>query len=550
VSERPSERCETVSWPARFVILGAPLLLFVASNAIIFQLGPGQHYLDVFRSDLFYYLANARELFENGNGVFYSDPFSASFSGPRVFSHLGLLIFGWTWRLTGISLPHIWQAGQILFGVLMLLSLHHLLNCLVERRHLTYTFAVIALGGGTGWIASLWAMAGSPEPLTYLTAFAKNLGTAFLPNVFRNTHFATQAFYHALAFATFAAVVTGRRGWALLGVFMVWWCHPFTGLEVAAIVGAHATVESAISRDRRALGYAAGVGIIGGAFVAYYLVLLPQWSEEAADILQRWRRMPFFVPIKNVPVVWGVFLLWPLFLLSRSLRPLRLTNMQDRFLLVWFLVAAALIFHDRLLPDSFGSYQPAHFTHGYLFVPMAILTMRGLTRMAQSWSSAQRRVAAVVFLAIATADSWSFAALETLPYRRFASVMPASEKQVADFLADAEPPGLVLRHELGRFGQIRLNPAYLSAVTPHRFYLFNELQTPYYERKLKAVDWLWRSPDPARGAAELGIRWIVEPRSREELDAAITTGDARIAFSNTRYRVVEILVSPERPPLQ
>ena len=100
-----SKNAVALHWTAIAIILGVPLLLFAATNVFALSLESDQHYLGVFRWDMFYYLANARELFENGNGLFYSDPFSSSFSGPRVFSHLELLIFGWAWHLTGVPLP-------------------------------------------------------------------------------------------------------------------------------------------------------------------------------------------------------------------------------------------------------------------------------------------------------------------------------------------------------------------------------------------------------------------------------------------------------------
>jgi len=53
---------------------------------------PGEVFPGVFRVDLCYYLANARALFENGNGLFHGDPFSRSFTSPRIYSHLELVI--------------------------------------------------------------------------------------------------------------------------------------------------------------------------------------------------------------------------------------------------------------------------------------------------------------------------------------------------------------------------------------------------------------------------------------------------------------------------
>ena len=74
------------------------------------------------------------------------------------------------------------------------------------------------------------------------------LTKAMCPNVFQNVLFTTEAFYHTIAFFTLAFAARGRLAWALVGEFLAFWSHPFTGLQLAGIVTGFATLEAAISR--------------------------------------------------------------------------------------------------------------------------------------------------------------------------------------------------------------------------------------------------------------------------------------------------------------
>ena len=88
-----------------FVAFGVPTLLLAAVDWAFLTLEPGEVFTGYYRQDFVYYSGNARAVVENGNGLFYGDPASSSLTTPRVHSHLQLLLLGWIFGLTGISLP-------------------------------------------------------------------------------------------------------------------------------------------------------------------------------------------------------------------------------------------------------------------------------------------------------------------------------------------------------------------------------------------------------------------------------------------------------------
>lgn len=544
--------CRRLSIPRHVLLfsLAMPLLLLGAINLVYLDLRPGERFTGYYRQDFIYYSANAREVFENGNGVTYGYPFSASFTSPRIYSHLQLVLLAWASKLTGVPLPILWQIAGVVFGVCMFVALYKLLGCFFEDEHLDYAFYAIALAGGFLGCQALGvylfgtAPGGGGRELGYFEMYRRVMedtyGVGWFTNMFQSALITTEVYYHALAFATFALAVSGRLRWAVLGVFLTWWSHPFTGTEVGAIIGAWATLEALLRRERRMLLFASSVLAISTAFLTYYMILIPHWSREAADILARWRTAPYFLRWWDIPAMWGIFPIGLAFLFWKRARPLDVwSSDHDRLLAVWIVVVAVLLLHDKLLPDSVQAAQPLHFSHGYFFLPIAILTMRGLIKLTQEWPRPRLRAAAASFILFVAVDNVLFLASVATSSER--PVLAPDEAAVADFLAQAEPPGVVL--VMGKsHGVLR---EYLSVVSPHRVYLISGYYTAYFGRKVAAVRDMVGSPSPATKGARLGIRWIVHPRARGmPMKSDLRDGKIRVAFERGRLRVLEILEPP------
>jgi len=540
----------SIPWPVLGFSFAIPLLLLGAIDLVYLDLRPGELFTGYYRQDFIYYSANAREVFENGNGFSYGHPFSASFTSPRIYSHLQLLLLGWAWKLTGIPLPVLWQIAGVVFGVCMFVALYKLLSCFFDDKHLDYVFYTISLAGGFLGYQALGvylfgtAPGGGGRELGYFEVYRRVMedtyGVGWFTNMFQSALITTEVYYHALAFATMALAVSGRLRWAVLGVFLTWWSHPFTGTEVGAIVGVWAALEVLLHRERRMIAFAAAVLAISVAFLIYYMVLIPHWSIEAADILARWRTAPYFLRWPDIPAMWGIFPIGLAFLFWKRIRPLEVrASSHDRFLAVWITVVAGLLLHDKVLPESIQALQPLHFSHGYFFLPIAILTMRGLISLTRDWRRPRLRAAAVAFVIFVAVDNVLFLASVASYDER--PVLAPDEAAVANYLAQAEPAGVVL--VMGKaHGDLR---EYLSVVSPHRVYLISGYYTAYFGRKVAAVRDMVQSASPASKSALLGIRWVVHPTVRGmAMKSDLADGKVRIAFERGGLRVLEILEPP------
>jgi hypothetical protein len=313
-------------------------------------------------------------------------------------------------------------------------------------------------------------------------------------------------------------------------VLLTWWAHPFTGLELSAIVGAHASVEGILGRHRGMRGLAVGVAVTSLVFLAYYLVLLPARSPEAEDIATLWRRMPGSLELAQAPVMWGTFLVAPLLMLHPRARPRGwLRRRRWRLVVAWLVVVTALLLHDRIVTPGF---VPLHFAHGYLFVPLAILTVSALVRLGRRLAPRTRCLAAAAFLAVASVDNALFVAQVARSYRPV--VAPDLAAMVGELAR--QPPALVLLTPLDH-----ATANYLLVATPHRAYLAGEFLTPFFREKAAAVDRMLGSASPAAEARRLGIRWVVAGRGASARFAGdVDAGRARRVLREGRFTLLEI----------
>ena len=78
--------------------------------------------------DQFYYAANARELFENGNDLAYPNPFDCLDDSPVIYSHLFSLMVGYLWKITKIPIMFTYLPIRIVFGMLLTIAVWHLVS--------------------------------------------------------------------------------------------------------------------------------------------------------------------------------------------------------------------------------------------------------------------------------------------------------------------------------------------------------------------------------------------------------------------------------------
>lgn len=327
------------------------------------------------------YYANAREVFEGGNGLLYANPYAFDAQAPRIYSHLQLLAMGWLWRL-GVG----FEAQEALWRLLAAPVMFAALGLLVRRwvgevRLAAATFALAAFGAGTAGLlaAAAWAGGFSDGGLAATHAAIEGTTSYWALNIARNLLYSTEVFYHALFFATALAFLRGAPVVGLALFAITWWAHPFTGVKLGAILAGWLAIECLLdwrqARSLRASGARlAGVLAIQFAFLGYYFVFLNSFALHRG-LMDVWKGEAVLAnataPLWHLLVSCGPLLLglgW--FATGEGRRALR-EDPAHRLLAVWGAAILLLMHHDKWLVFA-TPVQPLHFARGYEYVALAV----------------------------------------------------------------------------------------------------------------------------------------------------------------------------------
>lgn len=224
-------------------------------------------------------------------------------------------------------------------------------------------------GGGMLVLVGLlygWLTAGAP--LAELIAFYPQQAFWFL-NLGGNLFFTTQAFYHLVFFGTILLVLRRRWAAALGGTVLLSASHPFTGLQLIAVLGCWSGVEFTIAdKDRPPVYSPLFLAALATAHLGYYLWLLPHVSMEHRPVQRQWS-LPWTLPASSLFAAYGPASLLAAAALARRLARGCGLETAHRLLLVWFAVSLMLGKHELLIKPI----QPLHFTRGYVWTPLFLL---------------------------------------------------------------------------------------------------------------------------------------------------------------------------------
>ncbi|MCX7625172.1 MAG: hypothetical protein N2Z21_03040 [Candidatus Sumerlaeaceae bacterium] len=451
-------------------------------------LPPTRTYLGFVQVDQPVYYACAREYFENGNGLFAANPYSYDPNAPRQYSHLYFLLVGWLWRLSGLSFSVIDGGVRLLLAPAFLILAAMVFRTVHRwRAGANPMLAVMLLGGGLAWLTAIFGTAvnyfvgrlhesKSGSFLDYLWfLFISDFRTAeggygdWHVQLFRNFFYAPEVFYHFLFFGSVVLFLRGHRALGCLGVLCTWWAHPYTGLELALICIVWFAVEwwqGNLSARRPLLA----VAVITALFAFYYGVWLPR-DPEHRSVYEQMKSFPAVMLPSQIVIAYG--LLIPLSMLAVVTPSFRnhWRRSEVRLVVVWAAVAIFLNYHDKIFPWV-EAVQPLHFSHGYLYAPLAILATFGL-RILLSFKGARyalRRIPvwAVGVLLLHLPDNiiWTIRSVVFLPATSIVFAPPTPDielLQALDKVASTET--IVEDIRLPRFGVI--SPL-IPVLTHHR----------------------------------------------------------------------------------
>ncbi len=431
--------------------------------------------------DQYYYLASARELFERGNGFANPNPYDDDPDAPVLYSHLYPLLVGWISRATGLSVVPSGYLVRLLAGAALAISLWRLVGVFFqEPRERRAAFWILLLSGGLVWLEALRRLlvgggAWTIEGIGRTFAESDLEGGWWLQNVFRNFFYGTETVYHALAFRLLYALAAGRPVQTCGSLLLLLYALPFTGLQFATIALAWLATERLDGRRGLPL-LPLAVSCAGiGAFLFYNLVWLPRFPSHA-EIVERWRRVGEYsdpLPLLRVYAPW-IFLFPAGLAAAKAPGPAR---PAWRLLVVSFAVTAIFMNHHWILGKE-RPFQPLHFSHGYLFLPIVLLTLGWALRAPRLGGALRRGPVLAALLPLLAIDNLLF-----LPVAHAVAgtmALPAPQARTLDRIVEMRPEQMVLSSQ-------RFLSYLLPTFSPHLVILGHLYLTPRLEERQAAI---------------------------------------------------------------
>jgi len=515
--------------------LAAAVILSLASAAAIvswrWRMEPGTTFTGLPQADMLCYSSIARELFENGNGFFYANPFDSDPASPRVYFHLIFIILGWAQRLSGLPFWVVWHLLGVPFGIAMYWLAYRMLTRIVAERAPRAACAVIFLvGGGITWAAAVGA-----APFMGTLGFARRFfwlevhHSWWFTNLQRNLIYTTEAFYHCLFFGAIIAYLDRRFALTAVLLFLVWWSHPWTGPVLTGVLFADAALRLCLGKDVPPVAYLVAIVAVFGGFAAYNLLWLPRFPA-AAYIAEMWRSLIYVPRWWTFPLAYGPLLAAAVFLFSRKVRSSWMNDPAKRLAVVWALVVFCLMNHHWVVRPPF---EPMHFSHGYLYVPLAMLTVDAASRLLASKTKRTALAVWAALVGVLVPDNIIFYAAYLSTPPKDPLVYDSRRAEVFDFL-NTYPERLT----------VAADPAclayQLATYTRHRPLVGHWSITPFQGRKTRAMQSFLMRND-ASALIRMGVRLVVLARAQAGNAAVLAArGKIKLVFSNDEYSVFDL----------
>ena len=316
------------------------------------------------------YMAKAREYFDRpGPHLTYSSPCDDSYQAPAIYFQPWSFVLGAAWRLTRLDPGLIWVGFGLLSGLgfgwsgLALYREYAGPDSPSQRLGAFLFF----WGGGVMALAGVCATLVRRQPFDapHLLRYDPGDGWWF-QGLGRNLVFPHEAFFHALFLGSLLAAIRRRYRLATALAFALSLSHPFSGVELLAILVAWTALEAyyfpAPSVPRWFFFASLGLLAIHLGYYLGFLNLFPSHRALAAQLEMDNDLRGLAMLLAYGPV--GVFAAWAVRRSSLALS--FFGEPRNRLLLAWFFVAVVLANHEALIKPR----QQLHFTRGYIWAPL------------------------------------------------------------------------------------------------------------------------------------------------------------------------------------
>ena len=483
-------------WLVSFLLLLPAAIPYVAHYTSIGHTLP----TGFIQGDQAYYMSNAREHFDSGRfTLLYRNPFNPTDENPLIYFQPHILLLGLLLEFTQ------WDPGTVyvLFGFIAAWTCARIALALYKQivglRSSAHWIGLIAFfwGGGMlvlcgGVISGYYAYHGMPLLpinfyLKYLFQLDPSQGWWFL-NFGRNLVFPTEAYYHCLFFGSIVLILKRRMAAAAIIVFLLALSHPYTGLELLAIVFVWSFTERFFTTNPTIPTWFAMIcGVILLGHIVYYLIYLPQFESHRV-IMTQWQQPWILRPETTLTAyaIVGLLSIWTLRRVSfiRSF----FSGSTNRLLFVWFIVAFLLANHQYLI----RAVQPIHFTRGYVWTALFFIGAPSLIILLEKMQSSRRvlsKVGMAAFLIAFLLDNatWLTAVAVSPSLVRDSRdrsdiVLTRNQKELLTWMDSEETLGAVVLSEDEKIG-------YLATVyTPLRSWYGHPFNTPQSSKRKEELN--------------------------------------------------------------
>jgi len=325
-----------------------------------------------------YYLANARAIFERGNGFAYPNPYDPDPNSPVIYFHWLIWLLGAGVKFLHLDPGMLYAAmGFIAAFVCGALTLKLVELTLPDPKGRKWWFLLTMWGGGIVFIAGAIGNLRAGRPLMEYPFGLDTGNGSWLSNWGRNIQFPTEAVYHGLVAAAWIAILQRRWLPAILTVVALAATHPFSGLQHLLILSAWFLFVALKDRTPAAWGRIGMVLIAGGLFAGYYFWFLNRFPAYR-NLAALWSVPDPWYSVCGINLLVSIGPLAVLAICSLYCKHWR-ANEADKFWIIAFAITFLLMKHDWFI----APHQPAHFIHGYQWLPLWLIALPQL----QSWTT-------------------------------------------------------------------------------------------------------------------------------------------------------------------
>jgi hypothetical protein len=514
------------------ILLAIPALIPLVSSIVMARLN-GLVATGFVQYDQPYYMASAREFFDQGFHLLYGNPY-AGYDTPKLYFQPHLLLLG-SFQQLGLDPGLTWNIFGLV-GALVAAFVAVRLYCEVVGWHSPAEklgLVCFFWGGGvlslTGLIYAF--IVGKLNTLTILH-FDPTQGWWML-NFGRNLVYGpTEAYYHAVFLLCILFLIRRRFSVAIAFAALLSLSHPWTGIESGLIVAAYLLIERLYGdKAVKPVHLVSSIALVC-AHLGYYMVFLSRFADHRA-LQSQWeangsvRLYPSQVFLPALFIV-GLFALlrlvrWPGF---RQL----VQDPRNRLFMVWFLIVFAITQHYRVMRPI----DPIHFAHGYdwmaLFFLGSPLLVALLDRLLRIKVPALRILALSAFLLFFLSDNLVWFATFVKPYSSEAIIITKEQKEVLNWLTRrAVPEDMVVTADLP-IGYL------VSTYTRVRSWAGYGASTPHFQQRVLESERVFQDGAIVPAWEKMNVFYV--QRSVKDVGWTPPT-NSREVFQNARYEVWE-----------